>query len=365
MVLRRDLLKALAAVPAATSLLPPPGEPLRVLAARRNILFGAAVTVPEIGDAAYASLLARECAVITPGIEAKWAFTEPAEGAFRFGPMDALTGFAAGAGLKLHMHNLVWAVGLPDWTNEALKAGRGIEILRRHIGALAARYKSHTVAWDVVNEPADPRWPAGPEGLCTTPWRVSLGPGFVAEALAMAAEADPGARLLVNDDDLEYDTDTSAKKRATYLRLIELWLRAGAKLHGFGLEAHLRPWLPIAHREYRRFLRDLASMGLEIWITELDVCDRLLPADTAIRDGAVAALTRDYLDLALDEPAVRAVITWGLTDRTTWMTRDRAGKRADGLPPRPLPYDATLRPKPMRSAMAQAFAAAPARPGRA
>jgi endo-1,4-beta-xylanase len=35
--------------------------------------------------------------------------------------------------------------------------------------------------------------------------------------------------------------------------------------------------------------------------------------------------------------------------------------RADGLPKRPCPYDADLRPKPLRAAIADALRAAPAR----
>ena len=67
------------------------------------------------------------------------------------------------------------------------------------------------------------------------------------------------------------------------------------------------------------------------------------------------------LDVALDEPAVTAVTTWGLSDRYTYENADRAFRRDDGLASRPLPYDSALRPKPMRDALARALAAAPDR----
>jgi endo-1,4-beta-xylanase len=337
--------------------------PLRDLAAARNIVFGTEVTLSDItNDAAYARLVARECAIITPGLEAKWAAVEPAEQEFNFAPLDRLVRFADAHGLRLHMHNLIWAVGLPSWTIDALDAGRGAAVMSRHIATTAGRYRGRVDSWDVINELVDPRWPSAAEGICNTPWRRALGAEFVPAALRETHAADPAARLLINDDDLEYDAPDREKKRTIYLRLIEAWIRQGVPLTGFGLEAHIKPWLPIAAKQYRRFLYELAGFGLTLYVTELDVCDRSLPADIAARDQAVAACTKDYLDLVLDEPAVRTVITWGLSDNTTWMLRDRAGQRADGLAPRPLPYDNDLRPKPMRGALAAAFAWAPDRP---
>jgi endo-1,4-beta-xylanase len=358
---RRSFLAAAASLPMRADAAASPA--LRDLAAARNIVFGTEVTIGDIaGDPDYASLVARECAMITPGIEAKWGSIEPAEGAFCFGPMDGLAGFARGAGLRLHMHNLIWAVGLPHWTLDALKQGRGASMIERHARIVAERYKDLTDSWDVVNEPVDPRWPSDEAGLCMTPWRRALGPQFVPMALSAVHAAVPAARLLINDDDLEYDAPDRERKRATYLRLIEAYVKGGAKLHGFGLEAHLKPWLPIADHAYRRFLHELAGFGLKLYVTELDVCDRTLAADIAARDRAVADLTRRYLDLVLDEPAVCTVMTWGLSDRTSWMLRDPVAFRPDGLKPRPLPYDCHLTAKPMREAIAAAFRGARGRP---
>ncbi len=61
---------------------------------------------------------------------------------------------------------------------------------------------------------------------------------------------------------------------------------------------------------------------------------------------------------------MKVVVTWGLSDRHSWIVRhetDRSRWRKDGLPSRPLPFDAELRPKPAFAAIAEAFAHAPAR----
>ncbi len=335
---------------------------LRGRAAARGLLFGAEVLAGDLAaDAGYAALVARECGVITPGLEAKWAATEPAEGMFQFAGFDALARFAQAHDIALHGHTLVWAVYNPPWLLDALRDGRGEAVLARHVDAVCGRHAGSVLAWDVVNEPIDPRWPADAQGLCTTPWWHALGPDYVERALRLAHEADPGALLLINDDDLEYDEPDRQAKRDQYLRLAETLRRRDAPLAGFGLEAHLKPGRRIAERAYRRFLEELGGMGLALFVTELDVNDQSLPADIEARDAAVADVTRRYLDLALDEPAVRAVQCWGLSHRHEQMGRDPATRRPDGLPNRALPFDAALALTPMGEAIGRALDAAPRR----
>jgi endo-1,4-beta-xylanase len=108
----------------------------------------------------------------------------------------------------------------------------------------------------------------------------------------------------------------------------------------------------------------LAGLGLIIQITELDVTDENAPADEAVRDRLVADTYARFLDTALDETAVKMVVTWGLSDRHSWIVRRETHEskwRSDGLSPRPLPFDANLRPKPACEAIARAFAHAPSR----
>ena len=338
------------------------GATLRERAAARSLLFGAEVLASDLAaDPDYAALVARECALLTPGLEAKWAATEPAEGMFRLAGFDAIADFAAAHGIALHGHTLVWAVYNPPWLLEALRDGRGEAVLARHVEAVCGRHAGRVLAWDVVNEPIDPRWPADPQGVCTTPWWHALGPDYIERALRLAHQADPDALLLINDDDLEYDEPDRQTKRDQYLRLAERLRRRDVPLAGFGLEAHLKPGRRIAEAAYRRFLAELGGMGLALFVTELDVNDQSLPADLDARDAAVADITRRYLDVALDERAVRAVQCWGLSHRHEQMGRDPATRRADGLPNRALPFDATLALTPMGEAIGRALDAAPCR----
>lgn len=101
------------------------------------------------------------------------------------------------------------------------------------------------------------------------------------------------------------------------------------------------------------------GLDLDILITELDVNDRALPSGIAERDAGVAAAARGWLDVTLAVPRLRRLLCWGLADPCSWLQEGKP--RDDGLPKRPLPYDAQLTPKPLRGAIADALRAMPAR----
>ena len=348
-----------AAVPAAAA-----GN-LREIAHGRGLRFGSEILATELDDGAYRSLFAAECGVLTPGWEAKWDHSEPSPGRFDFGRLDRILDFAAAHHIAVRMHTLLWGLAMPAWLSDQLRFGSAREArtaLERHVTTVVEHARGRVLCWDVANEVSDPVWHCGPEGLTMSPWRRALGPDCVPLAFALAREADPSARLFLNEDGLEWQGARFDEKRATYLRLIEGWKSAGVPIDGFGLETHLSSEFPLDLTAYARFLRELAAFGLEIHLTEIDVRDRDMPSDEGVRDRLGASLVRRVLDVALDQPAVTTVVTWGLSDRYTYQTRDLQFARPDGLAPRALPYDASLRPTPIRDAIAAALAAAPIRP---
>jgi endo-1,4-beta-xylanase len=98
---------------------------------------------------------------------------------------------------------------------------------------------------------------------------------------------------------------------------------------------------------------------LKILITEMDVIDKKLPLDVVVRDRIVARAYEDYLSVVLDERAVIAVLTWGLSDRYTWLSEFHP--RSDGARVRPLLLDTDLKSKLAWNAIARAFDSAPSR----
>jgi endo-1,4-beta-xylanase len=138
---------------------------------------------------------------------------------------------------------------------------------------------------------------------------------------------------------------------------------SGIPIQFLGIQAHLgSEYGNFSPEKFKFFLRDVASLGLKIMITELDVIDRNLPYNITIRDRIVAGMYEEFLSAALDEPAVIAVLTWGLSDKYTWYSA--YAPRADKAAVRPLPLDRQFKRKLCWNAIARAIDKAPKRPNK-
>lgn len=365
---------------AAAACLPPPAEaapdfgPLgrpswaadgpQGTAARKGLAFGAAVPSNLLTHSeAFRTILARDCGLLLGNNEMKMAVVMPEPGRTDFAPADSIVRFARSHGQHLRGHALVWHEALPGWVAPLLgraDARQAEDFLRRWITTVAGRYRGLIESWDVVNEAMAGYGPIHrDDGLRETPWLAALGPDTIDLAFRLAHETDPQAALAWNEDSLEHAFDWVEVKRTRILKRLEGMRSRGVPIRRFGIQAHLVSDQPFDPKVFRRFLRDLGQLGLGIEITELDIDDKAFPADAAIRDRAVADFARRFLDVALDEPALLNVVTWGLFDGDTWLNDHPDHRRRDGLRQRPLPLDEAMRPKPFRDALIAAFRHAP------
>jgi len=359
-----------AAVPAAGGTATATGgggrTPLYRLARRRGIAYGTSAATWQLEDAEYAALVAREAAILFTEDDLLWYRLKPTPDSpldFSFG--DQIVGFAERHGMLVFGAHLVWDEGFGEgWTEEdlwGLERAEARKLLFGTVRAVVRHYRGRVDVWSVANEVTSPE---GVRGIRTdVPWYETIGPSYIPESFFIAHEQDPHALLLLNEFGFEtvneFGDQPGPRRRAT-LQVIDWLLGKGVPVHGLGIQAHL-----LADRfaerfhpaGYRRFLDEVADRGLKILITEMDVLDDGLPADVAVRDRGVADVYRRYLDVTLDHPAVKALITFGLSDRYTWLQEDLP--REDGAARRPLPFDEDLQPKPAYHALARSLRDAP------
>lgn len=329
-----------------------------------GLVYGSSAATWQLEDPAYRRLFSRETAILFTEDDLLWWRLRPTPRSdldFTYG--DRIVGFAERRGLLVFGAHLVWDQGFGEkWANDdlwSMDEATAREVLFGTLTRVVRHYRGRVAAWSVANEVLD-----GSGLRVDVPWYLTIGSGYVAEAFRLAHEADPDAHLVLNE--FGYETDDSfalaADKRTATLRVLDELLRANIPVHGLGIQAHLHADNLADSFDpdgYRRFLAEVADRGLEILVTELDVLDDGLPADVEARDRAVADALRRYLDVTLDEPAVVSVMTFGLSDRYTWLQEDFP--RDDGAPRRPLPFDERLRPKPAYHALKGALEAAPTR----
>jgi endo-1,4-beta-xylanase len=342
-----------APVAAAAHARPAEGEMAMSLDASAGLkgrYFGAAVRFDQLArDKRLEAAVLAECGSLTPEIHMKWDALNPAPGRWTTRGADELAAFARHNGLRLRGHTLLWDQSTPAWAKGAMTESGDWSVAAAFIGDAVRRYDGDVAEWDVVNEPIDA------DGLRRNVFHQAYGPDYIERALETARQASARPALLINDYGFDYDNPVEEGRRTAFLRLLERLRARGAPLDGVGIQAHLDLGKgPLKAGILRPFLSDIAGLGLSVAISELDVKEADLTLPLGERDRRVADEVRRYLDIVLQEPAVRGVTTWGLSDRDSWLqTPGTAGPDMN----RGLPYDADLRPKAMRDAIRARLAA--------
>jgi endo-1,4-beta-xylanase len=318
---------------------------LRVHAAARGMLVGCAVNPDKLdGEPEYGGVVAEQANILVPENALKWAALRPTPDQFDFRRADDVVVFALAHQQKVRGHNLCWHEAIPSWFASTVTKQNAAEYLMRHIEVVAGRYAGKLHSWDVVNEAIDTKSPR-PDGLRESRWLELIGPGYIELAFRTARAADPTALLTYNDYGIELDTPEQIEKRGQVMMLVRRMRARNVPIDAVGVQSHLStgdaPGEGLQH-----FVRELHAMDLQVFITEMDVNDRKVDGTVAERDAAVAKVYHDYLTMMLAEPNVNVALTWGITDRYTWLNHLPHASRADGKPERPLPFDYDYNPTP-------------------
>lgn len=349
---RRDLLTAapalvLAACDGRAQTLAPSTPALKDLA---PFPLGVAAMTGQLNDAGWRAVADRHFGQVTAEWEMKMEAIVGDDGAYRFEPADRIAVYAQATGKRLYGHALIWYAQEPPAFGRLDGSGAPLErAYRNYIGEVVGRYRGQAIAWDVVNEPVA----EDGDGYRDCLWRRNFGLGYVDRAFEAAAAADPAALRVLND----YNLESRPAKRRTFLRLAEDLLRRGAPLTALGTQSHLDVTLPPA--EYRTALRELASLGLPVHVSELDISFGRGAAATLRGDQEnalrQARLAEAVVGALLDLPAQQrlGLTLWGARDSDSWLRRppNDGGAPVD----RPLLFDDAGRPKPAFEAVARAL----------
>ena len=314
------------------------GTALRDSAEKVGLPIGAAVTPSYFTDPNYAETLGREFNLLVAETVMKFAETEPSQGVYTFCDADEVTDFAEANGMGVRGHNLIWNTDLPDWlTTGNFSRDQAIAIMHDHINTVMSHFKRKVRYWDVVNEAVG----YNGNGLAPSFWLQTIGTDYIDLAFQFARQADPTAELYYNDSGGE---GLGPKSDAIY-NLVQGMLSRGIPLDGVGLEMHLDenmqfdnntpPWTA---QSIAANIQRLASLGLKVQITEMDV--RLpLPA-TASELAAQSAIYQNVSSVCAANPNCESFLTWGVADAYTWIPAAYPGFGA------PLLFDAQFHEKP-------------------
>ena len=309
---------------------------LRALADRHDLRVGTAVdTAALAADATYRQSVGDQFSTVTPENVMKWGVVEATRGQYDWAAADGLVDFAVAHGQRVRGHTLVWHNQLPSWlttgvSDGTIDAAALREILRQHIVAEVGHFRGRIWQWDVVNEALND------DGtLRDTIWLRYLGPGYIADAFRWAHQADPRAKLMYNDYNIEF---TGAKGDAA-LALVAQLRAEGVPIDGVGFQGHLGiqyglPDTPGLTANLARF----TALGLDVAFTEVDV-RMVLPNDN-IKIQAQAQGYSVLMNTCLLLARCISFTVWGFTDKYSWIPGVFTNQGAANL------FDENYQPKP-------------------
>ncbi|KAH6679880.1 glycoside hydrolase superfamily [Plectosphaerella plurivora] len=293
---------------------------LKTLAAKKNILIGSGAINPTyLEDPKFASTLAEQFESLSPENEMKWVFLNPSPGVYDWSKIDRLVEFADEHDIVVKGHGLISVCCNPDYMLEITDPIEFRAAMKAHSEAVMHRYKGKVDRWDVVSEPLETMGGGVQANIFTN----IFGDGYIAEAFRIAHEADPDAKLFLNENQVE----SLPGKRQELYELVSGLVADGVPVHGIALQMHITEVTPTPG-----VLTDMVNaynaLGLEVSIAELDV-HTLTPSREAEIYSAVMeeAVSANISDISF----------WGFTDKHlyTWLPGAK-----------PLIFDEEYNPKP-------------------
>jgi endo-1,4-beta-xylanase len=321
---------------------------LRAHARRHGLIFGSAVIIHNVqNDPDFAELIGEQCGIVVPTGELKWIALRPAPERYDFSRPDFLLAFAQNHHMLMRGHTLCWHESVPDWIRLPENRPNTRQSFVDHITTVCKHYAGKLQSWDVVNEailPSDGQ----PNGLRKSFWYEQMGPDYIDLAFRTARAADPHAKLTYNDYGVEYDNENNSERRRLILELLRGMKKREVPLDAVGIQSHVKAAQPDSFgKGLADYIEAIHQMGLEVYLTEMDVNEDDIATDDPVkRDAMIAQTYTDYLRVALANPAVKLVLTWDLSDRFTWLNSGPTHHRKQpNRPQRSLPFDRDYRPK--------------------
>lgn len=205
-------------------------------------------------------------------------------------------------GLAFRGHNLVW----PSWgyLPPDLQGLQGDKPALRarvdnHIADEAGALPGSVDAWDVVNEPYSEH-----------NLQDIFGPDEINRWFVLAKQADPKARMVLNDYGVIENSGWSKRHQDHFYNLAKRIKDGGYPIEGLGLESHFTALQPTPPEDIYNLLNRYGSLGLPLEATEFDIVtpDEQLQAD----------YTRDFMTILFSHPGVTAISTFGIWEKNIW-----------------------------------------------
>ncbi len=302
-----------------------PGAAVHVEQLRHEFWFGAAISSGVFSGRMNAedqrkykeTFLANFNAGVTENA-LKWHSMERRQGQVDYRVVDAILAWTEEHDIPLRGHNVFW--GVPNRVQDWLKEMNDEELrqtLENRAKDIAQRYKGRFAEYDLNNEMLHANY-----------YAERLGPGITKDMADWFMEADPDARLYLNDYDI-----LTGNRLDDYIRHIRDFLDQGVPFAGIGVQGHLHGE-SFDRRALQNALNELSRIGLPIRITEFNMPGQrsrfMRRRDlklTEEQEEAKAEELADYYRICFAHPAVDGILMWGFWEGANWIRQSSIYRR--------------------------------------
>lgn len=236
---------------------------------------------------------------VTPENFGKWGLVEHTRDSMNWVPLQNAYDFAKKNGFPFKQHTFVWGTQEPFWIGSLSKEEQKEE-WEEFLRLFAEKFPNTDFA-DVVNEPINKpisfKDALGGSGVTGWDW--------VIYAFQKARLYLPNTKLLIN----EFNIVNSNKNTEKYLEIINI-LKQRNLIDGIGVQSHCFSLQNINPQTIKNNLDKLASTGLPIYCSELD-----LQGDDELQKRRYMY----YFPIFWEHPAVKGVTLWGYRFKRTWI----------------------------------------------
>jgi len=270
-----------------------------------------------------------------------WGRYEPREGETNAERLTWMARWCVEHGITPKGHPLCYHMTAPAWLSDRsfaqIKAAQFSRITRE-VGGFAGLVDT----WDVINETV---WTPGHEKgkhpiarLCRRLGRV----GLVKQTFELARQANPAAKLIINDCD----------PVPAYARLVRKSLAAGAPIDIVGIQSHMHKGYWGAEKTWR-VCEEYSRHGKPIHFSELTILSGIIQQNHSWKDRRAdwfttpegeelqAQQVSEFYRLLFSHPSVQAITWWDFADDGAWLGAPAGMLRKD-MSPKPA-YDALMR----------------------
>ncbi|KAG6651594.1 hypothetical protein I3843_06G117500 [Carya illinoinensis] len=266
------------------------GAAINIEQVSKDFPFGSAIAKTILGNLPYQNWFTKRFNAAVFENELKWYATEPKQGKVDYTIADQMVGFVRANQIMARGHNIFWED--PKYTPAWVLNLTGPELqsaVNSRIQSLLSKYSEEFIHWDVSNEM-----------LHFDFYEQRLGPNATLHFYEIAHQSDPLATLFMNEFNVVEGCSDVNSTVDTYISRLRELDQGDVSMDGIGLESHFTvPNPPLM----RAILDKLATLGLPIWLTEVDISNALDKEQQAI-----------YLEEVLREgfshPSVNGIMLW-------------------------------------------------------